>query len=400
MLKVVELKDAKKLISQRFSTYPFITVPLDASAGRILAKDVYSPENLPRFLRSAMDGYAVKASCLSGASQSVPVTFKLIGEAKMGQKTYISLTDDGVVYVPTGAMLPEGADAVVMIEHTSRLGDEIFVYSPVRWGENIIAKGEDYREGELLLSRGSILTSAKIGVLAAAGVTEVPVVRPMKFSFISTGDEIIDIGETVDGGRIRDINSHLLKAMIKTLGEEVNSVIIKDDFNGLVAAIRKALDASDVVVISGGSSVGVRDYTKRAILEFTDDLFIEGIALKPGKPTMAASVGEKLVLGLPGNPMAASVAFDKVFIEGAFDAFGVKPPLRIHARAKINFPSASGRATVMPLRLEATKDGYLATPLFYKSGLIRMLSEADGYTIIDENEEGIPKGKLLEVYPL
>jgi molybdopterin molybdotransferase len=252
-----------------------------------------------------------------------------------------------------------------MIEHTSKLLDEVFVYTPVKAKENIIEKGEDYKKGSMLLPKCSILTSAKIGVLASAGVSVVPVFKPMTFSLISTGDEIVPSCAQLTGCNIRDINSHMLSAMIKTVGQANSSIIVSDDFDKLVKAIENGLNSSDIIVISGGSSVGYSDYTKKAILRFTDDLFIEGIALKPGKPTMAASVDNKLI-----------------------------------ARAKTNFPSASGRATVMPLKLEESAQGYLASPLFYKSGLINVLSKADGYTIIPDNEEGILADTLLEVFPI
>lgn len=400
MLNVVELATAKKLISERFINYPTITLDLDLTLGKILAEDLYCPQNLPQFNRSTMDGYAVKSSNTFGASQSVPVTLTLIGEVKMGEVTSLQILDGTCVYVPTGAMLPRDSDGVVMIEHTSKIGEEIFVYSPCKNNENIIAEGEDYKKGSLLLGKGAIITSAKIGVMASAGITKVTIFKPMNFSLISTGDEIIPINKQLEECKIRDINSHLIKAMSINLGETISSVIIKDDFNSLINALDSALKISDVVVISGGSSVGFRDYTKKAILHFTDDIFIEGIALKPGKPTMAAYFNGKLILGLPGNPMAASVAYSKVFLEGVYDAFGIKTKSKLFAKAKINFPSASGRATVMPLKLEESPSGYLATPLFYKSGLISVLSQADGYTVIPTNEEGIPKDTLLEVFPL
>ncbi|NLL56231.1 MAG: molybdopterin molybdotransferase MoeA [Clostridiales bacterium] len=400
MLNVITLDKAKNLISSRLQNHSIITLDLDSAVGKIVAKDIFCSQDLPQFCRSTMDGYAVKSSNLVGASQSVPAAFKLIGKSIMGKKTDLKILDGQCVYVPTGAMLPHGSDAVVMIEHTSKLLDEVFVYTPVKAKENIIEKGEDYKKGSMLLPKGSILTSAKIGVLASAGVSVVPVFKPMTFSLISTGDEIVPSCAQLTGCNIRDINSHMLSAMIKTVGQANSSIIVSDDFDKLVKAIENGLNSSDIIVISGGSSVGYSDYTKKAILRFTDDLFIEGIALKPGKPTMAASVDNKLILGLPGNPMAAHVAFSKVFIDGVYDAFGIKEQKKLFARAKTNFPSASGRATVMPLKLEESAQGYLASPLFYKSGLINVLSKADGYTIIPDNEEGILADTLLEVFPI
>lgn len=400
MLNVVEISTAKHLIAKKLDNFPKIDIDLDLSLGKILAKDIFCTQNLPQFSRSTMDGYAIKSSQVQGASQSVPVALKLIGEVPMGKTTDLVIKDGTCVYVPTGAMLPKDSDAVIMIEHTSKLLDDILMYSPVKPKENIIEEGEDFKKGALLLEKGAIITSSKIGVLALAGIAKVPVYKPMKFSFISTGDEIIPIENELSDCKIRDINSHLLQAMVNPLGESVSATIIDDSFDKLVNAIKSGLNSSDIVVISGGSSVGFRDYTKKAILHFTNDIFIEGIALKPGKPTMAASYNKKLILGLPGNPMAAAVAFNKVFIDGVYEAFCVKSQLKIFARAKINFPSASGRATVMPLILEQGENGYLATPAFYKSGLISLLSNADGYTVIPENEEGILKDTILEVFPL
>ncbi|HKL74164.1 MAG TPA: molybdopterin molybdotransferase MoeA, partial [Clostridia bacterium] len=291
-------------------------------------------------------------------------------------------------------------DSVVMIEQTSKIGEEIFIYHPVKSRENMITEGEDFAKGSIIASKGALLTSAKIGVLASAGISRVKIFKPMTFSLISTGDEIIPITQELIDCKIRDTNSHLLQALYAPLGATISKIIIKDDLNDLIKAIGEGLATSDIIIISGGSSVGYRDYTEKAILHYTDDIFIKGIALKPGKPTMAGYLNGQLILGLPGNPMAAYVALSKVFLDGVYDAFNVKKRAKIFARAKINFPSAAGRATVMPIKLEESDTGYLATPLFYKSGLIGILSKADGYTIISESEEGIPKDTLLEVFPL
>lgn len=400
MLRALELNTAKKLVCERLQNLAASKTDIDLTLGKILAEDIYCTQNLPQFNRSIVDGYALCSSATSGASQGVPVILNYAGAVEMGVVTTLKPEVSQCVYVPTGGMVPDGSDCVVMIEHTTRLNDEVLIYSPVKHNENMIATGEDLAENSLIFAKGTLLNPAKIGVLAGAGVTRIKIYNVLKFALISTGDEIIPIEEKLTACKIRDINTHLLKAAISAFGTVVSSVLVNDDVDSLITALNNALELSDVVIISGGSSVGSRDFTKKAIMHFTKDIFIEGIALKPGKPTIVAQACGKLIMGLPGHPMAAIVAFNKVFTSALYEAMNVPLSIKLYAKAKINFPGSGGKATVMPVRLENTPDGYLAVPMFYKSGLISILAKADGYILIPSKEEGIPANTVLEVYPL
>lgn len=400
MLKVIEPEKAILLIAERLQNLNKTVCSIDNALGKILAKDIYSTENIPSFNRSSVDGYAVKASDIYCACQNVPSILKIIGEIDMGNSSKLIPAEGECVYVPTGGMVPKSCDAVVMIEDATRSFEDILVYKPHKKHENMIILGEDISKGEMIAHKGEILNSAKIGALAGAGITKITVYAPLNFSIISTGDEIIPANEELTPCKIRDINMHLLKAHCAPYGKVVDTAIIKDELDSLIAQLKEFLEISDVVLISGGSSVGNKDYTKRAILHFTNDLFIEGVALRPGKPTMAAQIGNKFIIGLPGHPMAASVAFRHVFLEGLHKATKTVAKNRLFAKAKTNFPSGGGRTAVMPVKLSEDADGYQASPLFFKSGLISVLAKADGYALIPAKEDGIMQGALLEIFPL
>lgn len=400
MLNVLSLKDAQSKVKDNIKFLEVETISLDQANNHILAVDIFCKDNIPQFKRSTMDGYAVRSNATFGASQTVPAMFKLVGEIKMGVYNNIDVPNDSCVYVPTGGMVPEDCDAVVMIEHTNKMDNDILVYSPAKPNENIINIGEDLKQGELILSKGALLNSSKIGILAGAGITSVPVYKQIRYSIISTGDEIIPIENELKECQIRDINSYSIDSKLSLYGYCVKKYLIKDDLHALHNALNEAINNSDIVLISGGSSVGIRDYTLKAIEEETKDILFHGIALKPGKPTMVAKKDNKFIIGLPGHPMAALVSLELIFIDPLKNVMNCKHNNYIYAKAAINFPSASGRATIMPVKLERKEDGLYASPMFYKSGLINILAQADGYIVINDFEEGINKDTLLEVRPL
>ena len=281
-------------------------VPLSAALGRVLFDTVESREYVPGFDRSTVDGYAVRAADTFGCSDSIPALLEVQGEVDMGKAAAEKLQNGGCVYVPTGGAVPQGADAVVMIEHIEDYGDgTIGITKAVAPGENLIYKGDDVYPGKPVLSAGRLIAAQDIGALAAVGITEVDVCRRLTVAIISTGDELVSAAEIPADGQIRDLNSPMLAALVTQTGCEPRCYgIVTDDTEKLSAALDKALEECDVVLISGGSSVGAKDATDE-VIESKGEVLFHGIAMKPGKPTILGKVGMKPVWGLPGHPVAA-----------------------------------------------------------------------------------------------
>lgn len=399
--KVISLGEAKRRIKENLDVYGRTeTVPLESAAGRRAAVDITASECLPEYDRSTVDGYAVKASTVYGASDAAPSLLKLAGKVEIGVVGGAELKVGEAVYVPTGGAVPKGADAMVMLEYAEIFGENLAVYKPQAVFENIIKAGDDVRSGDVILKKGARINTLNSGLLAALGVSEIKAVKPLEIAVISTGDEIVGINEKTQIGQIRDTNSTLISALCKENGfKVVSEARIKDGFEPLDNALRQGVEAADIVLISGGSSIGTRDYTEQ-VLEKSGEIFIHGIALKPGKPTLAARVGGKLVLGLPGHPMACLLTL-KLLVIGAIDElYGNVKDKCVIAEAEINFPSSPGRLTVQPVSLKLKGDNIFATPLFYKSGLVSTLAEADGYALIPSECEGVAKGEKLKIYLL
>lgn len=377
-------------------------VELDKALGRILAEDLISPEPIPSFRRSTVDGYAVRAADTQGVTESIPVFLEVIEKVDIGSPAEKTVGPGQCVYVPTGGMVPEGADAMVMIEYCETFDDtSIAVYDSVSPGRNVVSIGEDIRENALFLKKGTRLRPQEIGVLSSAGVHQVPVYVPWKITIISTGDELVPAEETPKPGQIRDINTYVLKAMSRKYGFEVmETQVLKDQRPLLEAAVKKAMETSDLVVASGGSSQGEKDHTASVLDQLGDPgVFTHGIALKPGKPTILGYDGrsETILVGLPGHPAAAMMVFELMAI-WLFRQMTHQPePAGTMASIETNVVSAPGRSTCLLVELEETPDGYLAKPILGKSGLMTTLSRAHGYTMIDTNKEGLKAGETVKV---
>lgn len=402
MLHVVSYDEAIRLIKDNLKYLNFNKelISISTSFNRILSKDIISKENLPSYERSTMDGYAIVASDSYGSSHAIPAVLKIVGEVKMGEDTKIKLEKGQAAYIPTGGKIPEGANAVVMVEHTERLHDEAYIYQAVRVKENITLIAEDMAKGAIAIKKGSILNPMHIGLLASLGITEVEVYKGLKIYVISTGDEIVEANtDVLPHGKIRDANRYILESFILKNNILVGYSLCKDNLEDLTKTIEKALKLADIVIISGGSSVGERDYSHKAVESNGANLFIDGIAIKPGKPTFIARKDNKLIYCLAGHPMAVGVGY-KLFVENVINShLGIPNNLLLKAKAGINFPSFSGRTTVMPVSLEY-KDELIAMPLFSKSSLTSILAKASGYAIIHANIEGIYKDNYLDIHPL
>lgn len=399
---VISFAQAKERMQDCFGHWELTAEqrPLLAAKGMFLAHDLTASEAVPNFHRSTVDGYAVHASATFGAGEALPVLLRLVDQIHMGEETAFSLAQGEAAAIPTGGMLPAGADSVVMIEHAEKYdGQTVAVYQPVAPQENVIQRGADVAAGALLARKGQRLDSKTIGILAACGIGQIAVYQPLRFAVISTGDEIIDLDVPQALGQIRDINSYGLSGFIQDFGGEVVSRrIVRDDYDALQAAILEGLEIADMVVTSGGSSVGERDYTYQLINRICHgNVPIQGIAVKPGKPTIVGNADGKAIIGLPGHPAAALMIF-RVLMSDLLCYLGLEAaPRKIQATLTSNLPSAPGKTTYQMVTLTEQDGQMLATPVFGKSGMITMLGGSDGYIEVAQHIEGLNQGQQVQV---
>ncbi|MBL7164783.1 MAG: molybdopterin molybdenumtransferase MoeA [Anaerolineales bacterium] len=379
-------------------------VDTQRALGRVLVSPVIAPHPLPEFPRTTVDGYAVRAANTFGASESLPVYLELIGEVPMGAAPKMSLTSGKCVLIHTGGMLPEGSDAVVMLEYTQPARpQEIEILSAVAVGENVIEIGEDVKDGQEVIPPGTRLRPAEIGGLMALGFTSVAVARRPKVGIISSGDEVIHPGEKPAPGQVRDINAYTLSAAVEGVGgEPVFYGIILDTHQEMRAAAERAKAECDVVVVTAGSSASSRDLTSQILDELGEPgVLVHGVNTRPGKPTILAVCDGVPMIGLPGNPVSALVnthLFVIPVVKALMGERTTRPQPSLPAKLTINLPSQAGREDWVPVTLESTPEGYIAEPIFGKSNLIFTLSRADGLLKIPADATGLSVGELIEVY--
>lgn len=383
---------------------PIETINFRKCNGRILAKNLLSPSDLPPFSRSIVDGFAVRAKDTFGASESMPVYLNIKGEVSMGKETKIKVNRGEAIKIPTGGMLPEGADAVVMVEYTDYLDKQIIeINCSVGVGENVIFKGEDISQGKVLLNQGRRIRPQDIGAFAGLGITEVEVYKKPKVAVIATGDELVYPENDPKAGEIRDINSYTIGTMLEALGAETRYVgIIPDNFYSLKEGIKINLDC-DLVLISGGSSVGFKDLTLEVLNSLGKPRVLsQGIAIKPGKPTIFAVVEGKPFLGLPGHPSSSWIITQIIVKPIVEKLMGLKTnTIQCSIKAKLtrNLDSDKGREEYIPVRLIKNEEkSYRAEPLRGESAMITTFVEADGYIRIEANKEGLNKDEIIDVY--
>lgn len=395
--------DAWRLLLEHFTpTVCMERIPIATALDRVLAVSLFSPQALPEFSRSTVDGYAVMAADTYGASAGLPAYLQVAGEAPMGKIATTAVTPGQVALVHTGGMMPPGSDAVVMVENTQRVDDtSIEVYKPVAEGENVIQIGEDIRQGDLVLEAGRQLRPQDLGGLAALGFTEVPVAKAPRVAILSTGDELVAPGQPVAPGQVRDINSTTLAALTcRAGGQPITYGIIPDDRPALAAAAARAHAGADLVVLSAGSSVSDRDMSVDVIAGLGQPgILTHGLSVRPGKPTIIAVAGGKPVFGLPGNPVSAMVIFDLVVTPLIRAMLGAKgsPQAHLQARLARNIASAGGREDYVQVRLEKREGDWWAVPVFGKSNLIYTLVHADGVVKIGLDANGIGAGEWVAV---
>ncbi|MGE4296711.1 MAG: gephyrin-like molybdotransferase Glp [Desulfovibrionaceae bacterium] len=385
-------------------------VPLGEADGRVLSRAVAAREDLPLRDRSCMDGFAVRARDVFGAGEANPSYLEQVGAVGIETEPAFEVGPGECAAIVTGGLLPRGADAVVMVEHTHDMGaGAIEIRTSQAPHDNVMLRGEDAAAGAEALPAGCVLRPQEIGLLAALGYPRVPVFARPRVGIVSTGDELIPVEATPVPGQVRDVNSATLYALARRAGAEATCFgLVPDNAAALKAALAKALESCDVVFLSGGSSVGVRDFTLGAIEAMPDaDILAHGVALSPGKPTILCRVGRKAVWGLPGQVTSAMVVMQVLalpflrYLQGEPDAFSLDRRVCVPAVMARNAASKPGREDFVRVRLEqAAPDGGLprAVPLFGKSGLLGTMLRAHGLVRIPAEAEGVRKGAPVSVW--
>ncbi len=403
--KVVTPQEALRALLQ-VSPVGTERIPTVRARARVLAEDLYSNVDLPHFHRAAMDGYAVKAKDTFGASQSLPAYLKLAGVVEMGKEATQLLGAGEAIRISTGGMMPPESDAVVMVEYTDETDAGLVeIHRSVSPWQNVIQIGDDIKKSELVFSRGRRLRAHDLGALTGVGISSILVYMRPRIALISTGDEIVDADTEPLPGQVRNINQHSLAGLIEGCGGELRDWgVVRDDKDQLIRAIGEALQWSDLVLLSGGSSMGAKDIALEAILSFPDSEFIfHGISVSPGKPTIFAKACGKPIMGLPGYPVSALVIFDLFAAPvlrkiGGEEVTGINQFAKtLRATLKTNIASQVGREDYVRVTLQHDSERWLATPLPSKSGAIFTLVKADGMVRIDLNQDGLEQGEEVEV---
>ncbi len=403
--KLMTFDEAQREIRDQFK--PFFLGEEEAvlleAYNRVLNEEIVSTLDIPPFNRSTVDGYAVKAEDTFEADENQPAILRVSGTVNIGEQPKVVLAKGEAVEIVTGAPIPEGANAVVMVEDTERESDELHVFSTVTVNENVMKKGSDIKEGTMVLKKGQVLGSSEIGVLAALGLTKVKVLKMPIIAVLSTGGEIIEPGKFLPAGKIYDINAYSLStAVIESGAKPVYFGVVPDDKAALSKALLNAVASSDMVITSGGVSVGPRDYTPQIVDSLgKPGIVVYGIAVKPGKPTTVGFLGDKPVFSLPGHPTSALLIFYLLARPLILQLAGrpVTPMKMVRAFAGSRMFSAKGRRTFVMVKLEFDKDlRLLAEPVESgASGAITTLAKADGFVEIPENQQFVDADEEVAV---
>jgi molybdopterin molybdotransferase len=379
---------------------------IEDALGMVSACDIISMEDLPSFTRSTVDGYAVRAEETFGASEAMPAYLNLFQEILMSQKADFLLPEDSASKIPTGGMLPENADAVVMFEHVQVIDKQMIeVLKPVAPSENVIQVGEDVKRGDIVIRQGQRLRPQDIGACAGIGVTGLAVYERPLVSIISTGDEIVPADVSPETGKVRDINSYVISGMVlESGGIPLKKGIFRDEYENLRNTIEAAMSDSEAIVISGGTSVGTKDMVARIINDIgSPGVLFHGVSLKPGKPMIGGVISGIPVFGLPGHPAAVSICFELFIrpvlhiLSGLKERWPQYSSRTVRAQLSKNISSSQGREEHVRVMLEEREGALWAVPVLGKSGLITTLVRADGTIMIPLHTNGIEAGETVEV---
>ena len=392
---LIPFEEAKRVVEANIKPITRVeTINIEDSLGRVLAEDIVATLSTPPFDRAAMDGYAVKAKDTFNSSQLNPKVLNLVGELRAGEVPRMRINSGECIQIATGAMMPKGADAVVMVEDTEEENERVKVFKSVYPKANVAQKGEDIKDGELILRHGFVLDPGKIGVLASQGINQIRVYEKPKVAILPTGEEVCEVGKRLRQGQVYDINSHTISSVVKANGcIPVKFGIVGDDPEELKLTIAEA-SKNDLVVITGGSSVGESDLLFD-VLQQLGELLFHGIQVKPGKPTIFAMIHGKPLLGMPGYPTSCLINTYLLLLP-AIREMAHLPPRReetIEVRLSRRVPGSVGRRQFLTVKIEGSE----AVPVFKESGAITSIAEADGYIEIAENIDLLEKGERVKV---
>lgn len=392
---LISYQEAKEIIDRHI--HPLMRtepVLIDGAVNRVLAEDCVAKMDVPPFNRAAMDGYAIKAKDTFGAGQFKPKVFQIIGELHAGETPARKIKSGECVQISTGAVMPEGADSVMMVEDTEREGNEVKFFKSVTPGSNVGKMGADIKEGTVILKAGILLDAGKVGVLASQGLSRVKVFQKPKIAVIPTGEEVVPAGKKLQPGQLYDINSHTISALVSASGGvPVNIAIAGDKPEELRATIKEALK-SDIVVLSGGSSVGERDFLVD-VIDMWGEILFHGVQVKPGKPTIFAIIEGKPLMGMPGYPTSCLINSYLLLVPAIRKMAHLPPRTGDTVKAKLSrrVPGSTGRRQFLTVKLVGDE----AVSVFKESGAITSIAEADGYIEIPENIDMLEKGDIVTV---
>jgi len=378
-------------------------VDIDNCFGRVVAEDIFALIDVPSFDRATRDGFAVRASDIVYASEKNPAKLVIRGYVRAGQKAGVYIGNGYAVRIDTGAMIPPGAEAVVPIEYCSIEEGSVLIFRRVAFGENIQWAGGDLKKGELLVQRGTMLDVKHIGALSACGYTRIPVkVRP-KVAIFSIGNELVNVGERVDYGRIYDINIHTINALVRDAGGEPLILgIASDSLESIMEKIEHAIKTADLIVSSGGSSVGVSDLIRKVVEELNARILFHGVMSKPGKPVLAAKISEKLYIGLPGNPTSAIISFMLYVRPVIHKMLGCKIWSRVSEYVRLltrEYP-VRGRRLYKTITLKSRDGQTVYEPLRPESESIATMLKSDAFFIVPEDVEYLDEGTRVRIWTM
>jgi len=399
-LKSISPGKALEIIESLSVTYRVEVVTIEDCLDRILADDIIANDDIPSFHRSLVDGFTLIANDTLGASETNPSFLYTKGEIKVGEAAEGVVENGQAMAISTGAMIPKGADSVVMEEYVRRTSDGIEVTKTVHKGENICFIGEDIRKGSVVLNQGKKITPFDIGLLSALGYSNIPVYERPHIGVISSGDEIIGINDTFKPGKVRDINGYTITNLLKREGAIPTFLgIVRDNLEAL-AGILATVHEFDMVLISGGSSKGERDFLTQSIEKLGGKILFHGINIKPGKPTIFATLQDKPVFGLPGHPASCAMVMLRFVFPMLWKLEGKKERYRqrIQGTLTSNIPSSIGIEEYVRVEIKEQGGAYYITPLFTKSSVISSFAKASGYVVVPQEKEGYEKDELIEVY--
>lgn len=399
---LIDVETARRLASENIAIdRPAEEISPGESLGRVLASDIRAPINTPPFNRSIKDGYAVRSEELSDASEKSPVRLKVAGSINIGHPPGINVVRGTCVQVPTGGVMPEGADSVVMVEYTHLEGAEILVYRPTRRGENIALAGSDIPVGELIIRQGRRIGPREIAVMSSLGLENVKVKGRIRIGIASTGDELAQPGEHLTQGKIYESNGRTIRALIDQEGGLFDTRFygtLPDDEDLIRKRVHQFISENDIVILSGSTSAGEKDMVYRILGELDPGTVFHGVKIKPGKPTLMAKSGDRVVIGLPGFPVSAMMTFLTIFFpfmlrEAGAEAMNLNIAGTLAGKVDLDL----GKLNLIPVSLATRKAGYVAFPIHGGSGSISRLLRADGYVSVVGDSRTLEEGENVQI---